>query len=1151
MAPFPNCQRLLAVVAVLCTLAPPLRAATLTDARITEFLADNQDGIQDGDGDTSDWIEIWNSSGIAGDLGGWHLTDDPADLTKWTFPAVELSSSAYLVVFASGKDRTDPAADLHTNFRLGSSAGGYLALVKPDGVTIASEYSSYPEQLADIAYGAGFQTAQPVTLIETGDPARWHIPTGPVADWNTVGFDDTGWSSGATGIGYDNPSGTYSGFFGAGDDFRTAMRGNNTTAYIRIAFEVPDPAGITDLILSALWEDGFIAYLNGAEIHRERAPASPAWDSSSDPPTGRLETDAIVFFDYPLASGNLIAGTNVLAIHGLNDSQGSSDFLFSPRLTGTQQDVINLVDGYFPDTTPGTENTTRFDGITADTKFSTDRGLHETAFDLTITSATPDAIIRYTTDGTPPSESHGTTYADPITVSETTVIRAMAYKLGFHPTNVDTHTYIFPTDVASQPPMRTVIGGVDYSSQIPDALRSIPTIALSFEGTDVPLDRSEIPTSVELLNFEGSARQLDAGVARFGSFVTNFAKRSMRLHFRSAYGPSRLDYPLFDGTDYNIPPTEDFDSLDLRAGNHDMIHRGAYLSNRFTDDSMIEMGNIAPHGRFVHLYFNGQYRGQYHLRERWNAAMLADYFPGKEEEFDTINANNTGSEFLTGDLQDGDLADWDQIQSLLAGPTPYASVRDMLDVPNLIDFMLLWTTGNSESEFRAGGSVANGVGFKFLIKDADGYLRTPAANHAVTHNGPLNAMTRFRTEGDPDFQILLADRIHKHYFNDGALTPERNIARLQNRVDETQLSFIAESARWEMHTNRTNHTPPQWLSYQNNLINNQFPNRTADQIAKLRAAGMYPDIIAPVLSQHGGSIPPGAGITMSTGATAIYYTLDGSDPRLPGGAISPDATLAPFEGEVPEPQDFISTGDSWKYLDDGSDQGTAWRAPAFDDDSWAAGPSELGYGDSIPEATVVGFIDADPVASGTQRNATTYFRHKVNITSPSSFSYFSLNLRYDDGAAVYANGNEVVRTDNLPANAAYDTYADGSTPSEKQLLRVHHPEFELRCRREHHRRRDPQRTPRQLRHQLRPAPARRGRSQQRQQHHPTRDPHPALRFQRPRLQLRNRRMERNHLHFLQHQLHARDHREPRHRGDPLPPRRTDHPRRNRDLRRPR
>ncbi len=853
------CRRALVSLFWFWALAPSLRADTLGDARISEFLASNGDGLRDGDGDRSDWIEIRNDSGSHGDLGGWFLTDDPENLTKWTFPAIEIASGDYLVVFASGKNHATLGEPLHCNFKLSADAGGYLALVKPDGVTVASEYAGYPEQFSDISYGEAVGVALP---------------------------------------------------------------------------------------------------------------------------------------------------------------------------------------GFFPLPTPGVENGLRFDGITADTKFSIDRGLFEAPFELAITTSTTGATIRYTTDGSLPSETAGIIYTAPIPISSTTGIRAMAYKVGFYPTDIDTHTYIFPADVPGQQAMSSEITGDPvYGPQMVDALTSIPTIALSFAGTDI--DRTEIAVSVELLNFEDGPMQVDAGAVRYGGYVADYLKRSFRLHFRSQYGPGRLEYPLFDGFDYDIPPTRDFDSLELRAGNQDMLQRGAYLSNRFTDDSMIEMGNIAPHGRFVHVYFNGEYHGQYHLRERWNAAMLASYFAGDEEEYDAVNANNVGCcVFGEGELQDGDLRDWNQIKRLLNlnGLTPYRTTRDLLDVPNLIDFMLLWTSGRAESEFRAAGSAANGVGFKFFIKDADGHLR-PTGLWEVNHDGPLNAMTRFRSEGDPDFKILLADRIHKHFFNGGALTPERNIARLQRRVDETALSYIAESARWRiidtLNSNpgpQLNRTPVAWQAYQDDIIDNQFPTLSGVQLAKLRAAGMYPDIVAPVLSQHGGSLPPGGAVTMSTDATSIYYTTDGSDPRSPGGAISPGAVLAPFSGDVPTSQDFVASGARWHYLDDGTDQGSAWRETGFDDSIWAEGASELGYTEG-DEATLVGFIDTNPDRLGFQRNATTYFRHKVNIGSPSAYSEFVIQLKYDDAAAVYINGNEVIRTANLPAAAAFDTYATGSTPDEGAFFR--------------------------------------------------------------------------------------------------------------------
>ena len=204
--------------------------------------------------------------------------------------------------------------------------------------------------------------------------------------------------------------------------------------------------------------------------------------------------------------------------------------------------------GSFRLPTAGEANSLLVDGITEDTKFSVDRGLHDAPFSLAITSETPEAIIRYTTDGTPPSETTRARFTPGrFTVNETTVIRAMAYREGFLSTNVDTHSYIFRADVVTQPEMATSITQDPvYGPQMIDALGSIPTVSLTFDGSDI--DRTELPVSVELLNFETGAKQVDAGVVRYGSYFTNFQKRSIRLHFRSEYGPSRLEYPLFEET---------------------------------------------------------------------------------------------------------------------------------------------------------------------------------------------------------------------------------------------------------------------------------------------------------------------------------------------------------------------------------------------------------------------------------------------------------------------------------------------------------------------------------------------------------------------------------------------------------------------------
>lgn len=101
---------------------------------------------------------------------------------------------------------------------------------------------------------------------------------------------------------------------------------------------------------------------------------------------------------------------------------------------------------------------------------------------------------------------------------------------------------------------------------------------------------------------------------------------------------------------------------------------------------------------------------------------------------------------------------------------------------------------------------------------------------------------------------------------------------------------------------------------------------------------------------------------------------------------------------------LIARGTSWKYLDNGSNQNTAWIAPAFDDSAWAAGNAQLGYGDG-DEATVVGFG-----ADANNKYITTYFRKSFNVANPAGFNNLTLDILRDDGAVVYLNGTEVYRT---------------------------------------------------------------------------------------------------------------------------------------------
>ncbi|CAN5400050.1 hypothetical protein BH23VER1_BH23VER1_12910 [soil metagenome] len=131
-------------------------AGLLGQVGITEFMASNSNTLADGNGEFNDWVEIHNAGAEAVDLAGWHLTDAPDNLTRWTFPSVTIDPGGYLVVFASGAGAGSPPDSLgylHASFSL-AAGGEYLALVRPDGITAATEFApTFPPQRADISYG--------------------------------------------------------------------------------------------------------------------------------------------------------------------------------------------------------------------------------------------------------------------------------------------------------------------------------------------------------------------------------------------------------------------------------------------------------------------------------------------------------------------------------------------------------------------------------------------------------------------------------------------------------------------------------------------------------------------------------------------------------------------------------------------------------------------------------------------------------------------------------------------------------------------------------------------------------------------------------------------------------------------------------------
>lgn len=697
----PSIIRILRLAALL--LAGPAALCAL-EPRLNEFVADNQDGLSDADGDEVDWVELHNPNPVAVDLTGWYLTDDLGEKTKWQFPSTSINGNGYLVVFASGKDRRPAGGELHTNFSLKES-GETIALVKPDGATVVSQFI-FGEQETDVSFGPAAVTANTETLIAANAPARAFVPANNTlgVSWTANAFDDTAWSSGTLAVGYETQSG-YESLLGL--NVLTPMNGVRTSCYIRIPFTVANLTDALSLTLRMRYDDGFAVYLNGTLLPTagRNAPGTLAFDSPAT--ADHDDPEAVLYEDIDISQhlGLLnLGGSNVLAIHGLNSGLGSSDFLIGPQLVLTRGTFTN---GFMTTPTPGAANASAVQGFVADTSFSVDRGFFTQPFDVTISCATPGSTIRYTRNGDTPTATTGFVYSAPIAITGTTILRAAAFKDGFQPSNVDTHTYLFLDDVIVQSangaapagwPTGTFNGqrfdyGMDPNvvvsreATIKTGLQAIPTISLV---TDLPnlVDAAtgiyvntfehgeewERPVSVEILNDAlnpvhpgGQAFQENGGIRIRGGFSRdgNNPKHSLRLFFRGQYGAGKMKYRLFG----ERGPAE-FDGFDLRTSQDaSWAYLGSSENTFLRDETARETQVALSYGsrcRYLHVYLNGQYWGLYNTDERPNNNYGEQYFGGKKDDYDVVKSAGRSGDYQT-EASDGTMATGSAWQLLWSG----------------------------------------------------------------------------------------------------------------------------------------------------------------------------------------------------------------------------------------------------------------------------------------------------------------------------------------------------------------------------------------------------------------------------------------------------------------------------------------------------
>ena len=887
----------------------------LSEPVISEFMADNDDTLNDEEGDSPDWIEISNPTSTELDLTGWHLTDDAMVLDRWTFPnGAMLPPLGHLVIFASGKDLPG-----HTSFRLNDSAGSYLALVRPD-LSIASEYEDYPGQREDVSYGL---------------------------------FDDYlagGYFQEPT-PGVVNSQIAYSGF--TADTKFSMPRGFYEAAFTtEVSCETPGAVIVTTT-------DGTVPSLsNGVQS------ASPANVAISKTTVLR----AAAFVDG-------LAPTNV-------DTQ---TYLFLDDVR-TQSRSEALENGW----PSGSVNGQTFD-------YGMD----------------PEIIN---------------------SISEAEFEEAM--------TDIPTLSFVTDLDNFNDPETGFWVNAEN-------------------RGRDW-----ERPVSVEFINSDGtSGFQIDAGVRLRGGFSRqgSNAKHSFRLAFRSEYGAGKLEYPMF-----GEEGAERFDAIDLRAsqGGGASWHFGHSTSATFNRDvfareTQRDMGQAYSRSRHYHLYVNGQYFGLFQTQERVDADYSASYFGGEKEDYDVIKTRTRPHRV---ELLDGDPGAWTRlfdaavagfssdaayyaVQGLTTAGEVDAAGENLLDIDNLIDYMLvIFYTGQRDGPVNLGANVPKNFfamrprggrfGFRFFIHDNEDSLGSSSVN-VTGDNGTGDRLTYFnpkwlhqRLSSNALYRQRFGDRVHRHCFNGGALTPQECRERFSATADVIQNAVIGESARWGDARRSSPYDQGNWQTAVNSALSGFLLARTSALVGQLRSRNLYPDVTAPGFSLHGGQVMAGFGLTIDAPDGEIYYTVDGSDPAGPGGIL--------FDASSTTDTLIEARAEEWSYLVTGtplsdsevvaghpSYNANDWKHPGFDATTWTVGDAPLGYGG----VGTPGWATEISRGDGANPNRTTYLRKSFEVTGASNYSGLTFNIRRDDGAIVYLNGREVARS-NMPAgNVTYSDTAAGNASS--------------------------------------------------------------------------------------------------------------------------
>lgn len=1017
-----------------------LEARQVLAVVISEFMASNDSAWADNDGEYSDWIELRNTGNQPVSLGGWHLTDNASNLTKWEFPAVELSAGAQLIVYASDKDRRDPTQPLHTNFKLGAD-GEYLGLVRPDGQTVEFAYApAYPAQRTDISYGVGadgvtrgfFATPSP------GQPNGNAIPESSGA----VVISELMYSLPRTGILDPEPTGrefielhnrglspvNVTGWqFTRGIDFTIPAatipaQGTLVVAADLVVFaeSYPDVTNVVGGWTGKLSNSGETLELVdafGSPVDEVRYADEGDWGSRAPGPLDRGSTGWI-WSDLHAGGGHSLELRNYDQDNNVGQNWGSS---------------------LAPGGTPGRINSIATNDIAPlITQVAHDPPLPRADQTVTITAhvrddhAGPLQVAAWWRIAPPPSD-------EPVNVPFQQVMMrddgqhgdgqpgdgVYGVVLPAQPDLSVVEFYVSASD--SQNLQRTWPAPTTNGLQETNALYQV----LDAFDTDAPWVPGSAPiyhlimTPAERQEFTNIVRQSDAQfnatfIAVSGTGVDVRYNTGVRIR-----GSASRDDPIPNNR-INIPhdqPWQGVTAVNVNQRNPVDQIAGSVLF-RLADVPVSDAHAVRLIGNGVDLKNGGYYVHQEvmdneYAENHYPADPDGNLYRGRRPDESPEGGRGAGLVYFGEDpapyvsyikSTNGSEADWSDVIELtriLSNTNTDTFVEDMNRVADIPQWFRAIAVNllieNNEYGLFTGDPLGDDYAmyrgiddprFQMIPYDWD----TLFGNAQRSIMRPLNVPALARLINHPEYraeyyhQFLQA--IDAVVFSD-ELRPTLDLALHQvttsNNIDRIEQFLI----------NRAN--------YIRGVIGNELTATTTlpmvDGVPRAASASL----------QIGGDFPESETRAIRVNGELATLNLDAGSWQFSSGDAAAE-TVLPF-------------GSVWSYHDQGIDLGNAWRAADFDDSSWSSGPGQLGYGDG-DEATVVGFG-----GNAGNRYPTTYFRTRFSLSNVANITGLTLDLIADDGAAVYLNGTEVLRH-NLADGATYSTLADSLKGQDTENLVV-------------------------------------------------------------------------------------------------------------------